>query len=348
MKQIVCEMCGSNNLVKEGDNFVCQDCGTKYSVEAARKLMVEVEGKVDVSGSSVKIDNTTNVQNFLANARRAKQKEDWNDMERYYNMVEQNDPSNIEAIFYSAYGRAKQTLVSSDLYKRQSEFKVLNNSVSIIDDNFNVENAAEQIETVKQISSDVLFMMNSSFVYNQTKNGYGIVIRTDKQATYNLFINLAIQFDQTLINIYKKLKNEQVAEKIEILKLRINQNNYVLNATGTSRQNKQVITETILPGLHAEWNKLDPEHVIPEANSFVPAEKRERDEKWAKQLPTASIVCGVIFWPIGLIYSLLGLKKAKAGEKGYPENKKKYFIGLIVSCVVAASWLAAIIRIATM
>ena len=270
MKQIVCEMCGSNNLVKEGDIFVCQDCGSKYSVEAARKLMVEVEGKVDVSESPVKIEKKTKFKNFLANARRAKQKEDWNDMERYYNMVEQNDPSNIEAIFYSAYGRAKQTLISSDLYKRQSEFKVLNNSVSIIDDNFNVENAAEQIETVKQISSDVLFMMNSGFVYNKTKNGYGMVIRTDEQETYNLFINLAIQFDQTLVNIYKKIKDEQVDEKIEILKLRINQNNYVLNARGTSKQNIQVISETILPRLHAEWNKLDPKHVIPDANSFVP------------------------------------------------------------------------------
>ena len=113
-------------------------------------------------------------------------------------------------------------------------------------------------------------MMNSGFVYNKTKNGYGMVIRTDEQETYNLFINLAIQFDQTLVNIYKKIKDEQVDEKIEILKLRINQNNYVLNARGTSKQNIQVISETILPRLHAEWNKLDPKHVIPDANSFVP------------------------------------------------------------------------------
>ena len=160
MKQIICEMCGSNNLVKTGDNFVCQDCGTKYTVEAAKKLMVEVEGKVDVSGSSVTIDNSAAVQNYLANAR-----------------------------------RAKQTLVSSDLYKRQAEFKVLNNSVSIIDDNFNVDKAEEQIAIVKQISDDIIKMMYSSFVFNQTKNGYGIVIRTDKNSTYNLFINLSICFN---------------------------------------------------------------------------------------------------------------------------------------------------------
>ncbi len=39
MARFVCELCGGDNLVKEGDFFVCQGCGTKYSLEDARKLM---------------------------------------------------------------------------------------------------------------------------------------------------------------------------------------------------------------------------------------------------------------------------------------------------------------------
>lgn len=58
---------------------------------------------------------------------------------KYYNMVEQNDPHNIEAIFYSSYRKAKQSLVESDLYKREAAFKVLRNCVSIIDDNFDTD-----------------------------------------------------------------------------------------------------------------------------------------------------------------------------------------------------------------
>lgn len=61
-----------------------------------------------------------------------------------------------------------------------------------------------------------------------------------------------------------------------------------------------------------------------------------------------TIVFGVIFWPFGLIYSLYGLKKAMDGEKGYPENKKIYIVGLIVSCVVAVIWIVSIIRLSTM
>lgn len=58
MKAIQCELCGSNDLMKKDGFFVCQHCGTKYSLEEARKLMVEINGTVDVQGT-VKIDNAT-------------------------------------------------------------------------------------------------------------------------------------------------------------------------------------------------------------------------------------------------------------------------------------------------
>lgn len=43
MKAIVCEMCGSHDLIKKDDVFVCQNCDTKYSTEEAKKLMIEVK-----------------------------------------------------------------------------------------------------------------------------------------------------------------------------------------------------------------------------------------------------------------------------------------------------------------
>ena len=49
MKALVCELCGGNDFVKEGDFFICQSCGTKYSSEAAKKMMIE--GTVDVQGT---------------------------------------------------------------------------------------------------------------------------------------------------------------------------------------------------------------------------------------------------------------------------------------------------------
>ena len=45
MKRIVCEMCGSHGFMKADGMMVCQGCGTKYTTEEAKKMMVEVEGE---------------------------------------------------------------------------------------------------------------------------------------------------------------------------------------------------------------------------------------------------------------------------------------------------------------
>lgn len=216
MKQLVCEMCGSNDLIKDGGVFVCQSCGCKYSVEEAKRMMIE--GTVDVQGT-VKVDNSEFVQKYLANARRAKEKEDWEETEKYYNLVEQNDPTNIEAIFYSSYGKAKSTLVDADLYKRQAAFKVLRNCVSIIDDNYRVEDGEINKAAIEQISSDILLMACSSYVYTEKKNGYGIVVSSNKKETVTLFNELGLEFIQTCSNIAQKYPDDQVLEKIYFYKL---------------------------------------------------------------------------------------------------------------------------------
>lgn len=41
MKQLTCEMCGGNDLIKQDGAFVCQSCGCKYSVEEAKRIMIE-------------------------------------------------------------------------------------------------------------------------------------------------------------------------------------------------------------------------------------------------------------------------------------------------------------------
>ena len=61
MKQLTCEMCGSTDLMKQDGVFVCQTCGTKYSVEEAKKMMVE--GTIDVQ-ASVNLDATEKLHNY--------------------------------------------------------------------------------------------------------------------------------------------------------------------------------------------------------------------------------------------------------------------------------------------
>lgn len=213
MKQLACEMCGSTDLIKDGGVFVCQACGCKYSVEEARQMMVG--GTMDIQGT-VQVDNSAFVAKYLVNARRAKEKEDWEETEKYYNMVEQNDPDNIEAIFYSAYGKAKQTLNDADIYKRQAAFKVLENCISVIDDHYQVERAEENRMAIENMARDLSSMFLSTFVFTEWRNGYGFVTRSDKDETYELFVKLERQFRESILNIAKVDEHVYLYESLKL------------------------------------------------------------------------------------------------------------------------------------
>ena len=101
MKRLTCEMCGSTYLMKQDGVFVCQFCGCKYSVEEARKMIVE--GTVDVSGSTVKVDISEELKNLYQVARRSKDTENNENAAKYYDMILIKDPSSWEANFYSVY-----------------------------------------------------------------------------------------------------------------------------------------------------------------------------------------------------------------------------------------------------
>ena len=104
MKALQCEMCGSQDMVKQDGMFVCQHCGTKYSVEEAKKMMIE--GTVDVSGSTVKIDTSDELVNLYKLARRAKNSNDTENAKKYYEMIVLKDISNWEPYFYSTFYKA--------------------------------------------------------------------------------------------------------------------------------------------------------------------------------------------------------------------------------------------------
>lgn len=103
MKRLVCEMCGGTDLIKQDGVFVCQSCGCKYSVEEARKMMVEVEGTIDVSGSTVKVDTSKRLENLYILARRARDNNNVQDAAKYYYEIRLEDPNSWEAAFYGAY-----------------------------------------------------------------------------------------------------------------------------------------------------------------------------------------------------------------------------------------------------
>ena len=113
MKAIVCEMCGSQNVIKKDGVYVCENCGTKYEIEDARKLLVE-------------IDNSKEVSNLFVLARRAKQENNYSEAYKYYSEALKSDTNNWEAVFYTAYCGAMDCKVGEITYS----LKLMQNNMS--------------------------------------------------------------------------------------------------------------------------------------------------------------------------------------------------------------------------
>lgn len=94
MKQLVCEMCASTDILKDDGVFVCQTCGIKYSVEEAKKMMAE--GTVEVTGT-VKADNSDNVNNYLDMANTALLDGNGNEAFNYANKALEINPKLYKA-----------------------------------------------------------------------------------------------------------------------------------------------------------------------------------------------------------------------------------------------------------
>lgn len=98
MKRLVCEMCKSNDILKQDGYYVCQYCGTKYTVEEARKMIID--GCVEVYGT-VTIDDSEEIKKLYTVARNAREISDNKTALTYYKKIIVKDPESWEALFYS-------------------------------------------------------------------------------------------------------------------------------------------------------------------------------------------------------------------------------------------------------
>ena len=194
MKQIKCEMCGSTDLLKQDGVFVCQSCGCKYTVEEAKKLMVE--GVVEVKGE-VKIDKKEELNNLYILARRARDASDTEQASELYSQILKQDPQSWEAYFYASYYQWKHLYdKSGDTY---SALKNVNNSTIYAIEQIKSSNLTdnERYETVKDIVSKLLYILEK-YCWDSEK---GVI---NKKITDTLDANFG--FDERYLALSRSLK----------------------------------------------------------------------------------------------------------------------------------------------
>lgn len=198
MQAVTCELCGSNEIIKKDGLYVCQHCGTKYSVEEARKLI-----------SVVRIDKTNETENLLMIARRARDENNKGNAARYYDMVLRNDPTNWEASFYQVYFQAMSCNI---IQIRSAACSVANNLRSTIRLICDYVHPEEQEKVLNEVIERVVHI--STMMVNAATNHYNKFSSSDGALE---------EYNERVVavgNIYEKLEasaKEFFSGKVEIL-----------------------------------------------------------------------------------------------------------------------------------
>ncbi len=165
MNRLTCEMCNSTDVVKQEGMYICQSCGTKYSVEEAKKMMIE--GTVEIQGT-VKIDSSDELKNLYQIARRAKDDNNGENAAKYYDMILVKDPSSWEATFYVVYFKAMECKIAQIQSAGISVANCIDTVLKLIKDS--ISDKEEQKKAYTEVANRVMII--AIMLYNGAKNHY--------------------------------------------------------------------------------------------------------------------------------------------------------------------------------
>ena len=264
MKQFVCEMCGGTNLVKQEGMYICQDCGTRYSVEEARKLMQDVPDDVAAAARpapALKPAVDTELENLYVLARRAKNDNNSENAQKYYEQIIVKDPSSWEANFYTTYFQSMNCKIgeigTAAVRVSNCEDTVLN----LIKEH--VTDPAERRNAVDEVAARLISISNMLFnAYKNHYDGIGASIKANYTQEYANTCAAARDIVYNGGNWIVKLFGDEYGDLAAACwKLGVKQHNILNNVYIDKQANANIINE-----YNQKILKYDPSYQVPATN----------------------------------------------------------------------------------
>lgn len=239
MKPLTCEMCGSTNLLKQDGVFVCQSCGTKYTVEEAKKMMVE--GTVSVEGT-VKVDGSQELLNLYETARNARLTKNSENARKFYEQILVRDPKNWEPNFYAVYYKSMGCKIAGIGLAAQEMYNALGNVLLMLKSN--VSDTVERTKIIRDMFIDLYSL--TSMLAGAAKSHYdkitNLTVKNNEKPKYLfwseqsalILYNFGDKLQTIFGNEYNTIAAESWKKAIEI------QNSYLsetLDSKGTQEGN---------------------------------------------------------------------------------------------------------------
>lgn len=113
MKAIICELCGSNDIVKMKGMYVCQHCGTKYTVEEAQKLI-----------GTVKLDRSDEHAKYIKIMDNAYDGGDFSTAVKYGSLAMEIDPQDYNTYIQLTQAKCADLLGKSGSFESMREIAI--------------------------------------------------------------------------------------------------------------------------------------------------------------------------------------------------------------------------------
>lgn len=267
MKRLTCEMCGSTDLIKQDGVFVCQTCGCKYSIEEAKKMMVE--GTVDVSGSTVKVDNERKIENLRTLADRAKAEGDTETAAKYFEELLKEDPNNWEANFYTIYYAAHNIKIAQIGSAANRVSNIIDTVFGLIKETLATQ---EEQNAAKEEVAGVVLNFASYLIPNAT-NHLGDSLESMHEALENWMVPIGLMCLHLGDSVIKYFEDYEMAEKIYGVVCNFKG---MLSEVESGRQILNIANQRLEPMVEAREKKEREEK-----EAIAAAAKKRTEEYWA-------------------------------------------------------------------
>lgn len=266
MKAIVCEMCNSHDFKKADGLFVCENCGTKYSIEEAKKLMIE-------------IDNSKKMSNLYERARKSLEVDDLEHAAEYYKQILDENPDDWEAYFYSYLG---ETTSFTNAQAASVALKLGSTIPAAYDMAVATGNEEEIAERVKLISEKTAvrltgIALTAAALLKQYEGGN--ILSPVGKVHYDMYKNLRPTAGNTVANcvvafdpLLEKLEELRKAGKISddvyddsaLALLRVAYNTANMTFSPAAGLTEKLIKNEVIENYAYKIKALDPSFTMPE------------------------------------------------------------------------------------
>ncbi len=233
MKQLTCEMCGSTNLLKEDGVFVCQECGTKYSVEEAKKMMAGGDDSAPAAATK-STGGSTVVENYVEMAKNAESAGNNQEAELYANKALELDPTHYYAWLIKGNAAGWQSKVASPRFNESVDCwkKAVNNCPK---NNESLRQALCNVIAVnaKGLATSLMSSLTSTFVKYPSANSDTDISAGLRHVSSFISATESISSDINLdtVNIWKDITDNINSSCIQA-------NNAVRNAYGITMDDR--------------------------------------------------------------------------------------------------------------